>query len=294
MTHVTKGNEPRGSHATARAELPQYPLKDDHAEARRLDAQAQLLAHPTELLLRSAGIRTGMTVLDLGTGLGHVAFAAAALVGPTGNVTGIDQAPRLLEIADQRRARAGLDNVHFQLADVRTFQAPGPLDAVIGRLILFHLPDAIDVIRHHTRTLAPGGRMIALDYDAGAVRAEPGVLLLAQTVARITAAFAATGGNPVIGARLGPLLRTAGLTDVRTFGIQPYLGSNDPSGPALIADVARSLAPTILAHGIATENELQLDTLQQRLAAAAQAVDAVILPPTLVGAWGRRPPCPHM
>jgi ubiquinone/menaquinone biosynthesis C-methylase UbiE len=44
-----------------------------------------------------------MRVLDLGTGLGHVAFEVANLVGPRGTVVGIDQSPRLLEIAEQRR-----------------------------------------------------------------------------------------------------------------------------------------------------------------------------------------------
>lgn len=230
-----------------------------------------------------------MRVLDLGTGLGHVAFAAAALVGPTGDVTGIDQARRLLAIAEQRRARTGLDNVHFQQGDVRTFQAAGPLDAVLARLVLFHLPDAVEVIRHHARSLGPAGRVIALDYDVGTVRAEPPVPLVSQTVAWITAAFAAAGGNPVTGARLGPLLRATGLTDVETFGIQHYLAPDDPAGPALIAGVTRSLAPTIIAYGIATEEELQLDTLQQRLTHAVQSADAVILPPNLVGAWGRPP-----
>ena len=50
-------------------------------ELERLDAQARSIAAPTELLLRAAGIEPGMSVLDLGTGLGHVACAVAALVG---------------------------------------------------------------------------------------------------------------------------------------------------------------------------------------------------------------------
>ena len=49
----------------------------------------------------------------------------------------------------------------------------------------------------------------------------------------------------------------------------------------------RTLAPTIVANGIATEEELDLDTLDERLRLQIDAAGAVLLPPTIVGAWGR-------
>jgi ubiquinone/menaquinone biosynthesis C-methylase UbiE len=53
-----------------------------------------------------------MRVLDLGTGLGHVAFDVANLVGQRGTVVGIDQSRRLLDIAEHRRLAAGIDTSH--------------------------------------------------------------------------------------------------------------------------------------------------------------------------------------
>jgi SAM-dependent methyltransferase len=275
-----------GAMSAATGTQPSYVLGSDSEEIARLDAQADSVAQPTELLLRSAGIGTGMRVLDLGTGLGHVALAAGGLVGEAGSVVGIDQSPRLLAIAEQRRATAGAENVRFCEADVRTFAADEPFDAVVGRLILFHLPDATEVIRHHGRSLTPGGRFVAIDFDLGTARAEPDVPLVSQAARWIIDAFAAAGANPVIGARLGPLLRAAGLRDITTFGLQRYLAPDDPAGPAQIAGVVRSLAPTILTAGIAGEAELGLDTLAQRLGDAVRAADAVVLVPGLVGAWG--------
>jgi ubiquinone/menaquinone biosynthesis C-methylase UbiE len=132
-----------------------YALGSDPDELDRLDAQARSIAAPTELLLRAAGIEPGMAVLDLGTGLGHVACAVGALVGSDGQVLGIDQDPRMIEVAERRRSAAGIDNVRFLQADVRTFATDQRFDAVVGRLIVFHLPDPVEVIRHHARALAP-------------------------------------------------------------------------------------------------------------------------------------------
>ena len=62
-----------------------YSLGSDDPEIARLDLQAASFDVATRLLLRSAGIRPGMRVLDLGTGPGHVALAAAELVGTCAN-----------------------------------------------------------------------------------------------------------------------------------------------------------------------------------------------------------------
>ena len=66
------------------------------------------------VLLRAAGLGPGMRVLDLGTGLGHVALAVARLVGDRGSVVAIDQAEPLLAVAERRRAEAGLDRVRLR------------------------------------------------------------------------------------------------------------------------------------------------------------------------------------
>ena len=268
---------------------PDYVLGAAEAEIARLDGQAALVARPTDLLLRESGIEPGMRVLDLGTGLGHVAFAVAELVGPAGSVVGIDQAAPLLEVAERRRDAAGTANVRFVAADVRTFKPEEPFDAVVGRLILFHLPDAVDVLRHHAKALRPGGLAVFLDFDIGASRAEPEAPFAATVLGWIEAAFRYAHAEPRIGARLALLLRDAGFADVETLGVQMYLAPQDPVGPAMVAGVVQALAGPIVAAGIATEDELELATLEQRIADELRAGDAVLLPPAVAAAWGRRP-----
>src|SRR5262249_7068426 len=159
----------------------------------------------------------GMRVLDLGTGLGHVAFAAAELVGPVGRVVGIDRDPKLL-FAAMRRASAH-PQVRFVEADVRTWRGEEPFDAIVGRLIFFHLPDRLAVLRHHVESLRPGGVVVALDFDLGSIRTEPPLPLAEEAVRWTQAAFLGVGACPTIGPRLAPLLADAGLADVQSIGI---------------------------------------------------------------------------
>jgi len=104
----------------------------------------------------------------------------------------------------------------------------------------------------------------------------------------VIAAFQWAGASPAIGTRLKLLLAQAGLADVQGFGIQGYLAPDDPRGPALLSAVVHSLAPHILAAGLATPEQIDPDQLRARLADEVSAAEAVFLAPVLAGAWGRR------
>jgi len=263
-----------------------YSLGSEDHEIARLDAQAALLARATGMLLRAAGVGRGMRVLDLGTGLGHVAFAAAELVGPVGRVVGIDRDPKMLSVAILRGSAH--PQVRFVEADVRTWRSEEPFDAIVGRLIFFHLPDRVAVLRHHVESLRPDGLVVALDFDVGSIRAEPAVPLVEEAVKWTQAAFLSAGACPTIGARLAPLLTDAGLADVQSIGIQEYLGPDDPRGARSLCEVMRSLAPQAAAAGIAIPEHLRHDTLEERLGAAMRASASAFLYPVLSSAWGRR------
>ena len=266
-----------------------YVLGNHPEELARLDRQAANIERPTRLLLQAAGLAPGMRVLDLGTGLGHVARIAGELVGPAGSVLGIDRSADAVAVARQRAQESGAGQVTFAEGDVHTWRAPEPLDVIIGRLLLFHVPDPIAVVAHHLGNLRPGGEFVAIDFDLGGVRTDPPLPLFAEAAGWVQDAFRAAGAWPRIGARLGIILERGGLTRVATFGVQGYMSPLDPAGPALLAGVVRSLAPAIVAHGIATAEHMDLETLEQRLGHALREADAVMLPPVVAGAWGYAP-----
>jgi SAM-dependent methyltransferase len=265
-------------------ERQDYVLGGEGHEIARLDAQSAFYEPATLRFLTAAGIAGEMRVLDLGTGLGHVARLVASLVGPAGEVVGIDAQPGLLAIAEQRTAEAGFANVRFVVGDVREYRDERGFDAVVGRLILFHLSDPVDVVRHHAQALESGGRLLAIDFDAVACRCEPPLALAESAVEYYVAAFRRASADPAIGMRLPALLSAAGLEGVESFGIQDYIPSDNPIGVALLAGVVRTLA---IAEGADLPPELELETLDRRLAEVVQDAGATVVPPTLVGAWGR-------
>jgi SAM-dependent methyltransferase len=264
-----------------------YVLGSREQELARLDAQARMIEPATRLLLRASGIGSGARALDLGTGLGHVAQLVAELVGSAGSVVGLDQSAEALEEA--RRRTGGDGRIAFVQGDVTGWRDAEPFDVIVGRLLLFHVGDPVQVVRHHVAALRPGGRFVAIDFDIGSARTEPMIPLVEEVGRWVTGAFSAAGAWPMIGARLGMILEEAGVTDVTTFGVQAYLPPRSPAGPALFAGVVRTLLDAIVAHRIATREHVDIETLESRLAEELARANAVLLPPTVAGAWGKRP-----
>ena len=263
-------------------------LGHDSEELARLDRQAAAIAGATRLLLQAAGVAPRMRVLDLGTGLGHVARMVGELVGTEGAVVGLDRSGHAIAAARQRCEDARESHVSFVEGDVTSWRAAEPFDAVVGRLILFHLAEPSAVVRHHLEHLRPGGLFLAIDFDLGGARTEPSVPLALDALQWVEQAFVASGASPRIGARLTSILRQTGLHDINSLGVQAYFQPDNPMAASLLAGVVRSLAPVIVQRGIATADQVDVDTIEDRLARELQRLNAVLLPPTVAGAWGRK------
>jgi 2-polyprenyl-3-methyl-5-hydroxy-6-metoxy-1,4-benzoquinol methylase len=136
-----------------------YVLGHNDREQLRLIKQGRFLAPFTEAFLRSAGIASGMRVLDIGCGMGDVTMLTAQLVGPTGRVVSIDLDQASIETARRRVVAIGLENVKFHRADLVTFADAELFDAIIGRLVLEFVPDTTAAIKRLCVLLRPGGIM---------------------------------------------------------------------------------------------------------------------------------------
>ncbi len=135
-----------------------------------------------EHVIRRANLRTGNTVLDLGTGTGAVALQAAPLVGPSGRVTGADISTDMLDLARKRAAELGHANLDFQEGGAEAILAEdASFDAVLASLILMYVIDRAAAARECARVLRPGGRFVA---SVWARPEECDIVLFQQTAGR--------------------------------------------------------------------------------------------------------------
>jgi len=118
-------------------------------------------------LLEKARVSTGHRVLDLGSGTGHPAIPAAQLVGPTGHVTGVDLAEKMLDVARRKAAKLAIGHVGFQQTDITSlpFEADR-FDVVISRFCLMFLPYLDRTLNEIFRVLKPGGTVAVAVWAA--------------------------------------------------------------------------------------------------------------------------------
>jgi len=131
---------------------------------RFFDEQMAFLNHR---LVADARLRSGLRVLDLGSGTGYPALLGAQTVGPGGSVTGIDLAEQMLEVARRKAISLGLSNVAFRTGDVTAlpFDA-NSFDAVTSRFCLMFLPEIPKAAAEIARVLKPGGWVAAAVWSA--------------------------------------------------------------------------------------------------------------------------------
>jgi ubiquinone/menaquinone biosynthesis C-methylase UbiE len=261
-----------------------YVLGHDDIEIQRLLLQGRLYDHHTEHALRLAGMGPGMQVLDVGCGPGDVSFVAARLVGPTGTVLGIDASSDVVELARNRAAERGLSTVKFEQTTIDDI-AVDEVDAVIGRLILMHLPDPVATLRQVAGLVRPGGLIAFCEFDIGAVRTVPDSPLSQVVVDAIVRTFQGAGLDPAFGATVHTLFRQAGLGVPQLTLAAPVGTANDTEVWAYAVEVWRLLFPFAQQLGLVTDDIADVDTLLQRMLEQAAASDAILLLPPMITTW---------
>jgi len=153
-------------------------------------------------------IARGETVLDLGSGAGFDAFLAAARVGPTGRVIGVDMTPEMIEKARVNAKRAGYANVEFREGDIEALPiADESVDLVISNCVLNLVPDKRRAFREIARVLKPGGRIAIADL----VLDKP----LPRALRDDADCYCSCVGGAINRSKYLRGLEAAGLTDVR-------------------------------------------------------------------------------
>jgi SAM-dependent methyltransferase len=105
-------------------------------------------------------IKPGDKVLDIGCGYGETCLEMGRLVGPSGEVLGLDCTQAFLDIANRERDAAGLENVKFVLGDAQTYPLPeNYYDVVYSRFGVMFFQNIVYALKNAHKALKPGGKL---------------------------------------------------------------------------------------------------------------------------------------
>lgn len=207
----------------------------DQLEAIPADADLGLgCGNPTAI----AGIRSGETVVDLGSGGGIDCFLAATAVGPDGRVIGIDMTDEMLELARRNAQQGGFTNVEFRKGYIEDLPIENETaDLVISNCVINLSTDKKRVFREIHRVLKPNGRMMVSDIVVGEE--------LPDEIRESMAAY--------VGCIAGALVREDYLNVIRDAGFEEPEILSDSSYGSLLAGDDESAQQVAAALGVDVE-----------------------------------------
>jgi ubiquinone/menaquinone biosynthesis C-methylase UbiE len=266
-----------------------YLLGHSDAEIRRLLLQAEMLRPITARLLGRAGLQKGMRVLDMGCGAGDVAMLAAAIVGNTGSVVGVDQSDETIGLARRRADDGNFGNVSFEVATLPDLAGPKDFDVAISRYVLVHQSDPAGFLRDIATCVKPGGLIVCHEaYPRFTLWSSPPLALWEEIgVFLHEAAVHLPGVDACEG--MQQTLEQAGLQKAEIYYELPV--AQDARSPLIewVASSARAFLPLAKAKAGADEAALDPFTLEQRSRDAATKAGSHVTAWLQVCAWATVP-----
>lgn len=154
-----------------------YQMDEKQATAQVFNLVSKLYDNPSLRFFPScankmvdyAKIKRGQKVLDIATGTGMVAIAAAQAVSNEGRVQAIDLSENMINQAQENLNRAGLSNVDFHVMDAENLEFKNnSFDVITCSYGLFFMPDMSAALQSWLRVLKPGGKIIFSSFAPSA------------------------------------------------------------------------------------------------------------------------------
>ncbi len=215
-------------------------LENAPIEANFLAERAQLRLEGFHELLLRHGCPVEGDILEVGAAQG-IRTRLIAKNFPRAQVIGVDRSHDLLQLAQSENQNSGrLSHLKFEEGNLYDLQYPdSSFDFIYARLVFMHLMDPMSALKSLPRVLRPGGRILIEDADRDCMFFEPRPLSFPAFWQKVQAGQRRLGGDPNVGRKLSPLMKTVGLEGINVE-MQPILGDG-----ADIAFLARTLMPSL-------------------------------------------------
>ena len=169
-----------------------------------------------------------MRVLDIGSGAGDVAFAAAQIVGKSGEVVGVDRDSAAVSAAQQRATRADTHQATFLHGNPADMTFDSQFDAVMGRYVLMFQADPATMLRKVSNHVHAGGIVVFHEPDRASIRSYPTVQAYDRWCQRVDETIRRWGGDPRMGIKLYSTFIAAGLPEP-TMRLESVIGGGKGS-----------------------------------------------------------------
>jgi ubiquinone/menaquinone biosynthesis C-methylase UbiE len=117
----------------------------------------------SDVVMPTLDLRAGARVLDFGCGFGETSLELGRMVGPRGEVLGLDCTRAFLEIAERERTQAQLAQVQFALGDAQVHPLlPAHYDMAFARFGVMFFESAVRALRNVHAALVPGGQLVLI------------------------------------------------------------------------------------------------------------------------------------
>ncbi len=262
----------------------EYVLATGSAAAHRLKLLHSLYGPGARRVLLQAGIQPGMRVADLGCGVGTVTTLLAELVGPTGEVVGLDFSGAQIEEA-RSLVPPGLSNVTFVEASATDTGLPyGTFDLVYCRFLLIHLTEPNLALREMHKLLKPNGILVCEDGDLTASGSEPPSALnaFANLFGRLGPIW---GVDYTLGRELFQKIVAANFSQPEITFNQPVIARGE--NKRLLELSVAEAASGFVGAGLITREELDKTLVEMKRLAEDESVLALM--PRMSQVWARKP-----
>ena len=165
-------------------------------------------------MLRKLNLQPTSRVLEAGCGPGTALPDLLELIGPAGQITGIDPTRALIAVAEQRAQELGARQVSYSVGDIRELKfADGSFDAVFCDKILLHVGPVSQAVAEMVRVTRSGGRVGAVEWYSQGMMINSSDYAMTRRVMDGSAPIAAY--NPNVALEIEHLMNEAGLRNVR-------------------------------------------------------------------------------